>query len=846
MSDRIGRVLIFADFELDLEAMELRRGGKVVGMEPQVFELAAFLAENAGRVVSRDDIISAVWRGRLVSDGVVSTRINAVRRAFGDDGKSQRYIKTVHGRGFRFEVQPATLKGPDGGSRLHNFPIRTTTLIGRGRETAMIKDLVLGSDARLVTLTGAGGSGKTRLAQRVATEVAETFDDGVWFVDLAPLRDPELVASTIAQTLGLQEAPGRSALEILKDYLKAKDLLLVLDNFEHLLSAASMVTELLNNCAGLKALVTSRATLRLTGEHDMPVPPLALPNLDHDPGSDDAPQTESEAAQLFEDRARKIRPDIPLTAETRRTIAEICVRLDGLPLAIELAAARVRLLTPAEIQSRLDRRLPILTGGPRDLPARQQTLRDTIEWSFDLLGAEEQWLFVHLAVFSGGFTSEALEAIFTDRVDTELLERLSALIETSLINRQDVGGGSRFFMLETLREFAAEALDKAEDLEELKRRHASYFLTLAEATDAELRGPKQTERLAQLTRELGNIRAALRWAYGSGDDVELGARLAGALWWFFAVRGHFAEGRQWINPAAQAMHKLLPMTRAKVLRTQANFAFLQGDYANACLLSEDARALFEQLDAPEDAAWEQGLLAIALQYKGETLQAHGLLEEGLALARALDDDWLAAWMLRNLGRVAHDHQDDEAAFQFLEESLDLTRRVGDTRGIALSLHYLGVVSLGSRLEQAHEHLTESIELFRQIGDRRGLAWGLHYLAIAALELGDIEAAHQAEVESLKLRKELGDKRGIAECLEGHACRLSATGQAEAAIRLFATSAMLRDAISAPGPPADQLRTKRYLADAESSVERSLAIEAWRVGSTMPVDVAIMKLTDRQT
>lgn len=850
MPDSTHRGWTFDDFTIDLDAMRLIRGAETVSVEPQVLDVIVYLVENAGRVVSRDELIETVWRGRIVSDSAVSTRIGAARRALGDDGGTQKYIKTVHGRGFRFEVRPRQLSDSADPSHValfdHDpcsaFPVRSTPLIGRERHIGLVKRLITEPDARLVTLTGVGGSGKTRLAECVAREVVSAFANGAWFVDLAPLRDTALVASTIAQTLGVQEASDRPLLESLKDYLKVRNLLLVLDNFEHLLPAANVVTDLLHACKELKVLVTSRATLRLTGEHEVPVPPLTLPDLDDDPASRDGRSDAAEAVQLFEDRARAVRPEIALTLATRQAIAEICVRLDGLPLAIELAAARVRLFTPVEILSRMDRCLPLLTGGPSDLPERQQTLRNTIVWSFDLLGEAEQQVFSRLAIFSGGFTGDAVESILGEPGDVETLEIIGLLLEKSLIQRREAGGGSRYFMLETLREFAWEKLLLCADLDALRRKHAAYFLAFAEAIDGELRGPLQTERLAQLAREHDNLRAALTWTLTDRADVEMGARIVDGLWWFWGVRGHFSEGRQWTNQAEAVVEDLSPRTRAGILRAQANFAFLQGDYAMACKWADEACALLKQLGATGAAAFVQGTLAISLQYQGETKRARGLLEGGLDTARALEDEWLVAWMLRNLGRIAHDREEDEPASRYLEESLALTRRIGDTRGVALSLHYLGVLALGSNPQQALSYLDESIGLFRRIDDRRGLGWALHYLAAAALDLGDATGARQAETESLSLRVELGDKRGIAECLEGHASLLSAAGRADAAIRLFAAAAKLRESISAPGPPADRQRTQRHLLAAEANVDATVASEAWREGASTPAKVVIKELT----
>lgn len=835
--------LRFSNFELDSEAAELRCDGQRVDIEPQVFELVLFLAKNAGRIVSKDEIFETVWANRVVSDSAISTRINAARRALGDNGSAQKVIKTIHGRGFRFESSVRIEECRVEADRLHNFPISTTALIGREHEIGLVRSLILNPEVRLVTLTGVGGTGKTRLAQQVAAEVVCAFPDGVWFVDLAPIRDHKFVGSTIAEVLGVQEAPDRSAIESIKEYLRERRALLLLDNFEHILPAANMMTQLLNACENLMLMVTSRATLRLTGEYEVAVPPLTLPDLDSTLMSDADWQSASEAVQLFCSRARAVRPGVGLTATTQRTIAKICLQLDGLPLAIELAAARVRVLTPAEILSRLKQRLPLLTDGPRDLPARQQTLQDTISWSYDLLSSEEQQLFCQLSVFVGGFTSNAVNSILSQISDADCIDGLGSLLQQSLIQRQDVADGSRYLMLETLREFAAEKLAQSSDYNEIKRRHSNYYLEFVELKSAELRGPLQLERLAELTREHDNLRAALTSTLIDEIDVEVGARLAGALWWYWGVRGYLVEGRQWTDLALNAVGQIAPLEEARLLRATANFAFLQSDYDLAYLRAKDARSLFEQLDMFVETTWLTGLMAISLQYKGEVNRAREMLEDGLSIARGLADDWLVAWMLRNLGRIAHDHQQSGLSATYLKESLQLTRGIGDKRGIALSLHYLGVGVLDSEPKQAHDYLSECIHLFRQLSDRRGLAWALHYLAAAAVMLGDIAEAQSAEIESLSLRKNLGDRRGIAECLEGHAIRMTVEGHAEVAISLFATAATLRSSIGAPGSLSDQQRTKRHLDTAMSLVDESRADKAWHAGAAVPWAIAITELME---
>jgi predicted ATPase len=829
----------FAEFVIDTQAAELRCAGQLIKVEPQVFDLIVFLASNPGRVLTKGDLVQGVWHGRAISDSAISTRINAARRALGDDGATQRFIKTVHGRGFRFDGQPKAVEVTTVVTRTHNLPTPATTFIGRDQELTSVKALLGRSDVRMVSLTGVGGVGKTRIAQKVAVDVAPLFRDGVWFVDLAPLRDASLVGSTIARTLRVQEANDQPLLDRLRAYLGTRNALLVLDNFEHVLPAANLVADLLATCPSLRILATSRATLRLAGEREFRVPPLTLPTLDHVAlGGIGDEREPSEAERLFMARAPEVEEGLTSTKETRLAVAEICLRLDGIPLAIELAAARVRLLTPTELLQRLTKRLPVLSAGPRDLPARQQTLRKTIDWSHDLLEVPEQKLFHQLSVFVGGFTTEAAEAVADDLHGIDVLDSLGRLLNQSLIQRNDVAGRARFSMLETLREFAAEKLAEDSDASRVRVRHVHVYRDLAEEGEAHIRGPRQEAWLAQLAREHDNMRAALTWAFKDGGDVELGSQLVGTLWWFWAVRGHFSEGRGWAALAMQSPDTLSAPTRAGLLRAQANFAFLQGDYAHARPLAAEAAVTYRQLGRPVDAVWLQGLEAIAVQYLGDLTLARRLLEDALRGARPLNDAWTSAWMLRNLGRIAHDTENDDEAVERLDESLELTRRIGDVRGIALSLHYLGVIALDRNADQSGRYLAECVELFRQIDDRRGLAWALHYLAAATVALGLSGDALRFETESLSLRRDLGDQRGIAECLEGHASRMTLDGQAEPAIRLFATAAAMRKMLGTPGSPADLQRVQKHLEMARAASMPEIATEAWRMGSAATVDAAV--------
>src|SRR5215210_1326398 len=475
----------------------------------------------------------------------------------------------------------------------NNLPLQPTPLIGREKEVAEVCDLLRREETRLLTLTGPGGIGKTRVALQAAADLLEDFPDGTFLAQLGTLTDVELLLPAVAETLGVRETGEQPLFESFKDYLSERRLLLVLDNFEQVLGAAPTVTELLAGAPGLKVLATSRTSLRLYGEHVFPVPPLTLPDLERPPPLERL--TQYEAVGLFVERAQAVKPDFKVTNESAPAVAEICVRLDGLPLAIELAAARITMLPPKALLRRLSSRLKLLTGGARDLPERQRTLKATIEWSFALLDEGEQVLFGRLAVFSGGRTLEAIEAICDADGDLPMdaFEGVSSLLDKSLLRQEEGPGGEpRFVMLETVHEFAREKLGKSAEAEEIKRTHAQYFLTLAEEAPPELRGPNQLEWLERLEAEHDNMRAAISWAL-ERKEVEVALRLGGALSWFWSVRGYYSEGRRWLEAALAMDGRGSPEVRAMVLAGAGVLASEQGDLDRAQESCEAGLALLE-------------------------------------------------------------------------------------------------------------------------------------------------------------------------------------------------------------------------------------------------------------
>jgi predicted ATPase/class 3 adenylate cyclase len=548
--------------------------------------------------------------------------------------------------------------------RLNNLPIQPTPLLGRESEVAEITDLLRSEDVRSLTLTGTGGTGKTRLALQSAAELIDEFEDGVFFVALAPISDSGLVASTVAGTLSVSESAGRALEEDLRDYLSNKELLLILDNFEQVVDAAPLVGELLSGCPGLKVLATSRTPLRIYGEHEYAVRPLEVVDPGHLPPIETLRQ--NEAIRLFTERAHAAKTDFSLTNENAPAVAEICARLDGLPLAIELAAARMKLLSPQAICSRLGDPLKFLTGGARDLPERQRTLRGAIAWSHALLDEGEQALFARLSVFSGGCALEAVEAICDAEGDLsiDVLEGLSSLVDKSILRQEErVEEEPRFAMLETLREYARERLEASGNAEKTRRLHAGYFLALAERGESKRREPEEAAWLEHLDVEHDNMRAALSWTLES-EEAELGLRLAGTLWRFWWMRGHYDEGRRWLEEAL-AKDGGAPVARTKALEAVGWLADDQGDIDRAVAAAEEGLRISARAQIPSRVtASFLRMLGSAAYVRGDHDQAARLYEDSLTLSREAGDERSVASSLLQLGNVSGDRGDHEEAKKF--------------------------------------------------------------------------------------------------------------------------------------------------------------------------------------
>jgi predicted ATPase/class 3 adenylate cyclase len=716
-------------------------------------------------------------------------------------------------------------------ARLNNLPAQPTPLVGREREVAQVCEQLRNPAVRLLTLTGPGGTGKTRLGLQAAAELMDEFEGGTFFVPLAPITDPTLVAPTIVRALGLTETGDQTLEELLRDYLRDRHTLLLLDNFEQVLGAAPLVTELLTAAPNLKVLTTSRTLLRLYGEYEFAVPPLEVPDPRRPQTLEQV--TQYEAVRLFIERARAAKADFTVTSDNAPEVAEICARLDGLPLAIELAAARIKLLSPRAMLDRLGDRLRLLTGGARNLPERQRTLRGAIEWSYDLLDAGEKTLFTRVAVFSGGFTLEAMETICDagGELPLDVFEGVSSLLDKSLLRQEEGAEGEpRFVMLETIHEYARERLEQSGEAGEIRRLHAGYFLALAEQGESKLRGPEEAKLLERLEIEHDNMREALSWAL---DGEEAGLRLAGALWRFWWLRGYYHEGRRWLEEAL-AKDTRASAARIKALEAVGWLADDQGDIDRAVAAAEEGLSL----SAGADAAPFLRILGSAASIRGDHQRAARLYEESLALSREAGDTRSVASSLLQLGNVTSERGDYEGAKGYYEEGLALSRKMDDTALLTSYLINMGYESLLQGDPDRGATLNEEAgELLGERGHKGKLQYVLDNLGWAALVRGDYERAHALHQESLELSRELGDKLVAAESLEGLACS-AARGEEERAARLFGAAEAVREAVGYHQTPRESALREPFLGTVRSRLEEAKWEAALAEGRAMTFDDAV--------
>ena len=761
-------------------------------------------------------------------------------------------------------------------ARPHNLPAQPTPLVGRDDETTQVAGLLSREDVRLVTVTGPGGVGKTRLSLQVGADLLEAFPDGCWFVDLAAIRDPVLLPAAIAGVVGVREEGGRSLAQALADHLKDRALLLILDNLEQLTAGAPTIADLLAAAARLKVLVTSRVRLGLRGEHEVVIDPLPTPDPKSLTSVDQL--NHFAAVRLFIQRAEAAKPGFTVTNETAPAVAEICYRLDGLPLAIELAAARIKLFAPESLLRRLERRLPVLSGGARDLPTRQRTLRDAIAWSHDLLGSDEQALFRRLAVFAGGATFESAEAVTNPEGDLDVFETLPLLVDHSLVRPVERSDGEpRFAMLETIREFGMERLAQTGEETGIRRAHAEYMLTMVEAVAPELVRSEQVTAFARLDDEYANLRSALGWSLEE-DEGEIALRFGAALWRYWMVRGLMSEGRRFLDRAlakealaavheagatalygagalAEDQHDFARAT--EVYHASLALCAARGDHsgmarARAGLGSlaitqgnlDEAETLYGQVQAAASEAgdrWQTMVATLNLGnialYRGDLDFATAQYEAALGLLYELGDRHGVALALANLGVVAQRRGELERAVTHYQDSLVLSRELGSQAATAKALLNLGDVLLSQgEARTAIARLEEALDLFRKMGNRREEGATLYNLGMVALGQQEPLRATRLFADSLAIYASLALKPDIIDCLEALARTLASAGQLEVAARLFGAAEAQREVNGVPLPLDEE--GEQIAAAARAVLAQVDGSGAWSAGRGLSLDDAI--------
>jgi predicted ATPase/DNA-binding CsgD family transcriptional regulator len=780
-------------------------------------------------------------------------------------------------------ILPSRERTEPGRTPTHNLPAQLTPLIGREQEVAAACTLLRRSELRLLTIVGSGGIGKTRLGLQVATDLLDEFSDGVCLVLLAPISDPDLVVPIIAQTLGVKEFGERPLLDLLKAHLQDKHLLLLLDNFEQVVAAAPLLTDLLESCPSLKLLVTSRELLRVRGEQEFPLSPLALPELQHLPSSEALAQYG--AVALFIQRAQAVKPDFHLTDANGITIATICTRLDGLPLALELAAARLKHLSVQALLARLEHRLQVLTQGPRDVHARQQTLRNTIQWSYDLLSDQEQRLFRRLSVFVGGCTLEAAEALYQMLGDetNSVFDGVTSLIDKSLLRQVEQDGEDgkepRYMMLETICEYGLDCLTTSGEREVIQEAHAVYYLRFVETAEPELRGPQQAAWFDRLEREHDNLRAALQFLL-EREKGEMALRLGGALYWFWFVRDHGREGWTFLERALATSEEVTVSVRAKALWVAGNLAGILGNVDRAEVLCKESLALYQEIGDKAGIGTAYFFLGLVAEWKSQPVLARSLYEEGLALSREVGVLWVIGWVLHKLAQLSFYEGDYTRSCLLAEESLTFFRKAGDTGAISATLGLLAEVLFYFQGDAAKAQvlLEESLAISRETGMMEGLnlsglgevylyqgntvlarslleetvaifqgkdkddlvnkAWSLSLLAKITAVQGDYATARALYEQSLAIAGETFFEQNTPSYLEGLAGVVATQGEPAWAAQLWGTAEALREAKGAPIPVVYRTEYEQGVSSARKTLGEQAFAAAWAQGRSMTPQEAL--------
>lgn len=778
---------LFGEFELSPKKRRLLKQGENVALNSKAFDLLLFLVENHGRVVTKDELLGMVWEGQFVEENNLTVHIAALRKIFGDKKDDYRFIATIHRKGYKFvadvrssavEKNPANHPAPVSRKKIEKSFENNKKILGRTREISAICSLLRDAECRLITLSGAGGSGKTLLARAIAEQIAEDFADGVFFVELASISQPDVLTAAISNALGVMETGEKSLTEALTEQLENKNALLILDNFEQIISAAPIVEKLLAESAVLKILLTSRISLQSNSEREFAVMPLLFPPADNSFSSDALEKFP--AVELFVRKARAVRENFYFNEENAAVISGICRRLDGLPLAIELAAARVQLLSPQAIFSRLTNSLNLLSGGAKSLPERQQTMRGTIQWSYDLLEENVKTLFRHLSVFAGGFSVEAAESVVllndaerlnkgktllnsvkpqiesgngdnqsssqsqsgVPAVQINILDLLTTLLDNNLLSlREQKNGEIRLEMLEVVREFAAEYLEICGETIALKQNHASYFLSLGENAESHLQSENSVAWLEKLETEHDNLRAALDWSMA--NDTETAGKIAAALRYFWLNHCHLTEGRRRLEDVLSKFEKNHLPIYFKLLHGLGQFARSQGDFDAARKIYEESFAATQKAgDREQMIIALHGLSALAAR-DGDISTARKLTEQQLAISRDLNDKLKTAFSLSSLGDLSLAANDPAAARTCIEESLAISRDIGDKHLESTNLLNLGAVAYREKIcESAISHFSQSMSIAFQLGNKALISCCLDGFAAVLFEMGNLRQAAQ--------------------------------------------------------------------------------------------------------